>query len=73
MGSSFVFQHDKHNANAVRTYTDRKTNNGTLPVKDWPPQSLNIIEGVWGHQRMEHLKSFIKSGLINDFVKLIII
>lgn len=47
IGSSFIFQHDKHIANAVKEYVDRKHT-----VEHYGSQSSrldNFIETMWDH------------------------
>lgn len=59
--NGFIFQHDndlRHTANTAKAKLDRKTDNGTLSVIDWPPQSmdLNITPTMWDHPDREQNK-----------------
>lgn len=33
---------EPNTTNTVKAFVDRKLHNGTPPVKDWPPQSLDL-------------------------------
>ena len=55
----------------VKSYLERKTDDKTLTVMDWPPQSpdLNIIEAEWDHLDREINKGQLKSKELWEVLK----
>lgn len=59
---------NKHTANAVKAYLDRRTHNGTLSVMDYPTEiaDLNIVQAVWVK---EQTSGNIERRALNDCQK----
>lgn len=74
LGNGFIFVHDndpKHTAGRVKTYLNRKQQNGNISIMNWPSQSpdLNPIEHLWNIVKMKR-KGFKATSRDNLFQRI---